>query len=302
VLIDGASSGLGFAVAVEIARRGARVIMACRSGIPDKGEMVRKLSGNSDVHMLPIDFSDIDSIKHLASCIQDIGTPIDIYVCNSAVVPLESRKTKQGLEEMFMVNYFSKFIFINILIEKGCFSLPAPTPGPYPIRGKGEGKGLPRIIIVSSESHRNPEAFDWDGFGKYKEYGMKKTVELYGYYKLLLTTFARELSRRLNPEGKTNFSVFSLCPGPINSNIGREAPAFFGPLLKLVFFLFFRSPEKAALPVIYFATSKEVEGKPFDYLFLMNRKEISDLAEDPENGKRLWDISEQLRKMVCDGD
>jgi NAD(P)-dependent dehydrogenase (short-subunit alcohol dehydrogenase family) len=276
--------------------------MACRSGIPDKGELVKKISGNNDVHMLPVDFADIKSIQDLVSSIQHQFAPIDIYICNAAVVPLESRKTKQGLEEMFMVNYFSKFIFINLLLEKGCFGKSAdgsqqskaPTPHPSPNWGRGRGKGLPRIIIVSSESHRNPKEFDWDGFGKYKDYGIKKTVELYGYYKLLLTTFAMELSGRLNPDGEKNYSVFSLCPGPINSRIAREAPGLFQPLLKLVFTLFFRSPEKAAVPVVYLASSKELEGKPFDYLFLMNRKDIDELASDPENGKKLWELSEKL--------
>jgi len=121
VLIDGASSGLGFAVAVEVARRGARVIMACRSGIPAKGEEVKNLTGNSDIHMLHVDFSDQKSIQHLASSIQHQFAPLDIYICNAAVVPLESRKTAQGLEEMFMVNYLSKFLFINLLLDKGCF-------------------------------------------------------------------------------------------------------------------------------------------------------------------------------------
>ncbi|MEI6900900.1 MAG: hypothetical protein WCL00_13560, partial [Bacteroidota bacterium] len=45
VLVDGSSSGLGFAIAVDVAKRGAKVIMACRSGIPEKGEMVKRLSG-----------------------------------------------------------------------------------------------------------------------------------------------------------------------------------------------------------------------------------------------------------------
>jgi NAD(P)-dependent dehydrogenase (short-subunit alcohol dehydrogenase family) len=302
VLIDGASSGLGFAVATEVARRGARVIMACRSGIPEKGEEVKKLSGNNDVHMLQVDFSDQSSIQHLASRIQNQYAPVDIYICNAAVVPSESRKTLQGLEEMFMVNYLSKFIFINLLIEKGCFRQSAVDSQQSAVGSRHPASSIQhpasRIIIISSESHRNPGKFDWDGFGKYKEYGMQKTVELYGYYKLLLTTFTRELSRRLNPEGETNCSVFSLCPGPINSRIAREAPVLFQPLLGLVFYLFFKSPDKAAVPVIYLTASKEMEGKPFDYLFLMNRKEIALLAEDPENGKRLWELSDNLRKQL----
>ena len=119
-------------------------------------------------------------------------------------------------------------------------------------------------------------------------------MELYGYYKMLLVTFARELSRRLNPEGVVNTSVFALCPGPVNSNIAREAPAFFQPLLKMIFSLFFKSPAKAAVPVVYLAASPDVEGVSFDYLFLMSRQAIDKKAEDAANGRHLWDVSEQL--------
>ncbi|MEI7982290.1 MAG: SDR family NAD(P)-dependent oxidoreductase [Bacteroidota bacterium] len=321
VLVDGSSSGLGFAIATDCARRGARVVMACRSGIPEKGEKIKKMTGNQDVHMLPVDFSDIRSIRHLVSAIHDQFAPVDILICNAGIVPKQSRKTPQGLEEMFMVNYFSKFVFVNLMLGDGNFN---PTPGPsprregsigYPASGiqhsayrnapppapPPEGRGaagiqnpVPRIIFVASESHRNPEKFEWEAFGNYRDYSIGKSIELYGYYKLLLTTFACELSRRLNPDQKTRYSVFAMCPGPVNSNIAREAPVLFQPLLKVVFGIFFKSPAKAAIPVIYLAASKDVEGKPFDYLFLMSRKEIDEKAADPENGKCLWELSEDL--------
>jgi hypothetical protein len=92
--------------------------------------------------------------------------------------------------------------------------------------------------------------------------------------------------------------VFSLCPGPVNSSIAREAPGVFQPVMKLVFAMFFKSPEKAAEPVLYLACSKRQEGKPFDYLFRMTRKPIDELAEDEANGKKLWEMSENLIKSV----
>ncbi|MCX6245218.1 MAG: SDR family NAD(P)-dependent oxidoreductase [Bacteroidetes bacterium] len=280
VLVDGASSGLGFAVAVEVARRGAKVIMACRSGIPAKGEEAKRRSGSENIHMLPVDFSDLESIRKLVSDLHDQFGSIDILICNAGIVPKKSRKTSQGLEEMFMVNYFSKFVFVNLLLERGCFNLIHP-----------------RIIFVASETHRNPKEFDWDSFGVYKDYTIQKSIELYGYYKLLLTTFAVELSRRLN-QGSAGFPVFALCPGPVNSNIGREAPKIFQPLMKMIFAIFFRSPEKASKPVIYLATSGDVADKTFDYLFLMSRKEVNEMAADPGNGQRLWTLSEQLQKKL----
>jgi NAD(P)-dependent dehydrogenase (short-subunit alcohol dehydrogenase family) len=285
VLVDGASSGLGFAVAVEVARRGAKVIMACRSGIPGKGQEVKRHSGSGDIHMLPVDFSDVASIHRLVSDIHDQFGQIDILICNAGLVPKKSRKTPQGLEEMFMVNYLSKFIFVNLLLKENCF--------------RHSGSTHPRIVFVSSETHRNPKEFDWDSFGIYKDYTINKSIELYGYYKLLLTTFAVELSRRLNSTGIT-CSVFALCPGPVNTNIGREAPKIFLPLMKLIFSIFFKSPARAAIPVVYLAASPDLENKPFDYLFLMSRKEVSDNALDPQNGEKLWKLSEMLVNSLSD--
>jgi NAD(P)-dependent dehydrogenase (short-subunit alcohol dehydrogenase family) len=320
VLVDGASSGLGLAVAKECARRGANVIMACRSGIPGQGERVKKASGSDKVTMLHVDFSDVPSIQQLVKDVKQIS-PVDIFICNAGIVPKESRKTAQGLEEMFMVNYLSKFIFVNLLLRNGCFSKGFPigievndnrrdaetqrpdkqTPSSPLLRDfvvQTESLHNPRIIFVSSESHRNPEKFDWDSFGVYKPYGIGRSVELYGYYKLLLTTFSVELSRRLNRNSASPFPVFALCPGPINSNIGREAPLIFQPLLKLVFAIFFKSPARAAIPVIYLAASNDQEGKSFDYFFLMSRKDVDEKAMDPANGKRLWELSENLAKSL----
>lgn len=280
VMVDGASSGLGFAVAIQIAQRGARVIMACRSGIPGKGEEVKRRTGNGNIEMIHVDYSDSRSIDELVRTVKERYAPLDIVISNAAMVPSHSRKTAQGLEEMFMVNYLSKFIMINGLIREDCFN--------------HAGERKPRIVFVSSESHRHPPEFNWDAFGVYKEYSMNKTVEYYGYYKLLLTTFTYELSRRLQANGKKPVSVFALCPGPVNSNIAREAPGVFQPVMKLVFAMFFKSPRKAAEPVLYLAISKDLEGKPYDYLFKMSRKEIDAMAADPDNGKKLWRMSEEL--------
>lgn len=282
VLITGASSGLGFEAAVQLAERGANVFMACRSGIPEKGEIVKQLSGSNKVQMLSVDLSDMESINMLVNDLKSNSVKLDVLICNAAVVPSGSRKTLQGVEEMFMVNYLAKYLLIRLLIEYNVLRFEDPL--------------IPRIIFVSSESHRNPKAFDWENFGKYKAYSMGKTVELYGYYKLLMTTFANELSRRLNTGTRTKCSVFALCPGPVNSNIAREAPAIFKPLLKLVFSIFFRSPRKAVKPVVYFSCSGQVEGTAIDYLFLMSRKEMDEKAVSEENGRKLWEYTANFLK------
>ena len=284
VLITGSSSGLGFATAVEMASRGAHVIMAVRSGIPKKGEEVKRLSGSKKVDMIPMDLSKLETLKSFTLELKEKFGSIDIIVCNAAMVAKNSRAVKEGQDEMFVVNYFAKFLLAKELLDGNLLNR--------------EGRELPRIIFVASESHRNASAYDWDGFGTYEPYGIKQSVATYGYYKLLLLTMASELSRRLNQEGKVQCSVFALCPGPVNSNIAREAPLLFQPLLKLVFGIFFRSPKKACRPVVYMAASKELEGSTGNYMFLMQKKDMDEKATNSENGMRLWELSEQLQKKI----
>ncbi len=284
VMITGASSGLGLATAIELARRGAHVIMAIRSGIPVRGEEVRRKSGSDKVDMIHMDLSDLESLAGFTEEVKLRFGPVDIVVCNAAMVANKSRAVKQELDEMFVVNYFAKFLLAGRIVDGDFLNHLGPD--------------LPRIIFVASESHRNPSAFEWDKFGRYEPYGIKQSVAMYGYYKLLLLTMVSELSRRLNREGKVQCSVFALCPGPVNSNIAREAPRIFQPLLKLVFGIFFRSPEKACSPVIYLAASKELEGKTGSYMFLMQEKTMDDKATDPQNGLRLWELSEKLEKQI----
>jgi NAD(P)-dependent dehydrogenase (short-subunit alcohol dehydrogenase family) len=280
VLITGASSGLGFAVARQLAALDAELIMAVRSGIPEKGDEVKKRASSNKVHMLFVDLADFKSIQNLVEKVKsDFGT-IDILICNAAVVVKEARKTSYGLDEMFTVNYLAKFFLVNSLLRENCFNT--------------HSKSLPRIIFVSSESHRNPKEFEWGTFGQFTPHNMAKTVDRYGYYKLLLTTFAQELERRINRDLKPAFSIFTLCPGPVNTNIAREAPSFVQPLMKLIFKLFFNSPEKAAEPVVYLSASTDMEGINKDYLFLMSRRAVDDKASDQRNGAQLWQETEQL--------
>ena len=78
VMITGSSSGLGLAAAKDLACLGAEVIMAVRSGIPERGEEVKQASGSDKVHMLHVDLSDFDSIKKLVADVKSQFGKINI--------------------------------------------------------------------------------------------------------------------------------------------------------------------------------------------------------------------------------
>ena len=289
ILVTGANSGLGKGIAMRLAKRGAHVIMACRSGIPEAGDAVRAASGNQDVEMMHVDLSDFESIAAFCDELRDRHVTLDAAVFNAGVVPVTSRKNKHGLELMFAVNFLAKFVVLGRLLRDGVI--------PNEVYGhNSRPDDPPRIIFVSSETHRSSIPIDFDSFGVPVEYGVADGVKYYGLSKLHLTTYFQELSRRLNAGngGDPDVCVHALCPGAVNSNMAREAPAWLKPILKPVMTLFFQSPEKASVPVDYLICADEMGAKSGVYMHMMRVKDSSEASMNPKNGALLWSKTEQL--------
>ncbi len=285
-LVTGANSGLGFAVAAEMARRGARVIMACRRDIPGAGFRVEQLTGSKQVEMRYLDLSKIDSIHDFCNSLKQDGIRIDITILNAGVALPKARKTPSGLEEMFLVNYLSNVILTNLLMTSGTIDISGKNPG-----------FLPRVIFISSDSHQGSSYIDYDEFGKYYDYGPSKGISNYSYFKLVMNTYATELSRRVNQDG-IKAGIHAMCPGPVHSNIIKEAPFLLRVTLKSIFSVIFRSPAKAALPVVYMSISPDYEGKTNEYLHMFRIKKMDPKVYIPEEGAKLWDRSAELWKSV----
>jgi hypothetical protein len=82
-----------------------------------------------------------------------------------------------------------------------------------------------------------------------------------------------------------------ICPGPVHSNIIKEAPWLLRVILGGIFKIIFKSPKKAALPVVYMSISPDYEGKTEQYLHMFNPKEMDFKCYLPEEGKKLWERS-----------
>lgn len=283
VLITGANSGLGFALATEATKRGAKVIMACRRQIPEAGEKVKQLSGSNNVEMMYLDLSKIDTIHALVDQLHSRKINLDISILNAASAAPRSRKTDSGQDELFLVNYFSNFILVNLLLSKGLI-LP-------------DDNKQPRLLFISSDSHRGSTNIDYNEFGRYFDYGVSKAISNYSYFKLVLNTFATELSKKLN-QGKTQVQVNLICPGPVNTNIIRETPFLIRVALRSIFSIIFRSPTKAAQPVIYLASSGDFENKTNEYLHMFIPKKMDEKVYDDDEGQKLWNESVKLWKEI----
>ena len=283
-LITGSSSGLGFAAAKNMAKMGADLMMAVRSGIPQKGEEVKKISGSQSVKMEYVDLADFSTIDSMILRLKEAGVKLDVVVFNAGMFPSVSRSSDDGLDLMFKVNYLSTFYLVHQLIEHSLIKLDTKEPA--------------RFVFVSSESHRSFSGeVDLSDFGKYKEYTTTKVIKYYGYYKFLLNAFIVELNRRLT-ERSIPISVFALCPGAVNTNIARESPSWLKPILWIVFGLFFQSPHKASAPILFLSASRKLTDNSNVYVHMKTIKEMSEPSYDTGIGKRVWGETERLLSVL----
>ncbi len=281
-LVTGANSGLGKAVAIDLAARGGHVLMACRGGHPDAGKDVKAASGSDRVEMLWVDLSDVRSVHRLCDELRERKTRIDIAVLNAGLMPRRARRTPQGFEAMFAVHFLANRVLVDRWLKDGM------------LRPATRIEEAPRIVLVSSEAHRSAEPIDFDRFGAFANYGLRDGLKHYGASKLVLSTFATELSRRLNQDDGEHVAVHSLCPGPVHSAIARETPMLLKPLVYPVMKFFFLTPAKAAAPVSHLCCSNEAGRRSGIYLHMLREKQPSEVAANRSNGARLWEASETL--------
>ena len=104
---DRREPGLGKAVAIDLARRGGRVVMACRRGHPEAEAEVKRHSGSDTVEMLTVDLSDMRSVHRLCDELKERNIGLDIAVLNAGLAALRARRTPQGFETMFAVHFLA---------------------------------------------------------------------------------------------------------------------------------------------------------------------------------------------------
>ncbi len=277
-LVTGANSGLGKAMAIELARRGCSVIMGCRKEYLNELAEIKAASENDKVSLRVVDLASFDSVDRFCGQLGDEKVSLDFVMCNAGMASGGDLVTQDGIPRILQVNCFSYARMIRNFLAMGI------------IRQELHCAGKPRIIFTSSTRHRSSPSIDLDQFGVMPRPRFGDVFKVYGLSKLYMMGYAWELGRRLMVENKPMVSVFAFCPGPFRSRIGEDL-GFWGNLAMSRLPV---SPQKAAWPAIYLACSAEMDGKTLVYYHKRKQEEPDRRVTDPVRGARIWEMTNQL--------
>ncbi|XP_076461504.1 retinol dehydrogenase 12-like [Babylonia areolata] len=278
-IITGANAGIGFVTAMELAKRNARIILACRNKkrAEEAREAIVQATGNGNVVVRELDLSRLSSVKQFCEEVIKEEESVNILVNNAGVVGLPFSMTEDGLEVNFATNYFGPFLLTNLLLEK----LKASAPS--------------RIINVSSVVQQMGK-IDLDNLRAEKYF---RTHEVYFNSKLANLLFTRELARRLAASGVTDVTTVCLHPGSVRTGLLDNMPFYVRLPLRL-FRVFLLTPIEGVQTTLYCALADEVKdmsGKYFTQCQMAERK-VNPLANDQKLCKELWDASCRLTKFT----
>lgn len=264
-LVTGANTGIGRATATDLAERGGRVYLACRS--PEKGRRaaadIAAATGNHGVTFLHLDLADLASVRRCAEEFLATGEPLHVLINNAGVGGLRGI-TKDGFELAFGINHLGHFALTAALLDRLAASAPS------------------RVVTVASELHYRAKGVDFDAVRRRTD-TFVATSE-YAVSKLCNVLFSAELARRVQGRGIT---TYALHPGAVATEIYRRAP---WPLRKLMT-LRMLSPEQGARTSLFCATDDSVAADSGHYYDLCRAREPSSVAT-PELALALWERSE----------
>lgn len=281
VVVTGANSGLGYLTSLELATRGARVIMTVRD--PEKGRQagarILGMRPKGSVEMRQLDLANLDQVKAFADQLLTAGTHIDVLVNNAGIMMPPYSRTRQGHELQFGVNHLAHFALTGLLL-------------PLMLGGRDS-----RVVTISSDLHRRGR-IQFDDLAGRRNYGR---IAFYAQSKFANVLFALELDRRLRAAGLPLKSLLAH-PGYAATNLQMSGPSGILKLFMRFGNRFLAQPaEMGVLPQLFAAAAREAVSGQFigpDGLNEMKGHptivQPVDAARDESLARRLWELSEAL--------
>lgn len=250
-LVTGANSGIGYYTALELARKGAHVLLACRNNAKGDAALARLKAEvpGARVDVVSLDLASLESVRKFAEAEDALGLPLDLLINNAGVMaPKQRLETTDGFELQFGTNVLGHFALTALL-------LPA-------LERAASGAQRPRVVTLASIAHKKGQ-LDFDDLQSSNLYS---PMGAYRQSKLADLMFGMELARRLQAAGPTASRILSVVahPGVANTPLFQtgEHPALekmvrraFGVMIGA----FLNTDVQGAVPTLFAATAPDAE-------------------------------------------
>lgn len=263
-IVTGANTGIGKVTAKELARRGARVVLACRSKSKTEPviEEIKQETGNQQVDFVALDLSDLKSVRACAEQLLAKEPKIHGLINNAGLVAKRGAKTVDGYQMTFGTNHLGHYLLTRLLLDR--------------MTQTGEA----RIVNVASHSHYRAKDIDWAAVTRANQtiVGMKE----YEVSKLANVLFTKELARRLEGSKVTAYAVH---PGTVATDVWRRVPPPFRWIMKK----WMITPEEGATSTLVCATDPDLAAQTGRYYTVGGKeKRPNKVADDTQLASALW--------------
>ncbi|XP_030318295.1 dehydrogenase/reductase SDR family member 13 [Calypte anna] len=270
-IVTGGSGGIGAATALELARGGARVVLAARSA--SRGEAtarrIRTETGNPNVRFMHLDLASLRSVRAFASAFLRQEPHLHLLINNAGVSA--GGTTEDGFSLSFQVNHLGHFLLTQLLLERLQSSAPS------------------RVVIIASSAHCAGR-LRLNALG-HPPPGMFSTFQDYCDSKLANVLHARELATCLQG---TEVTCYAVHPGFVDTELFRHTPLWLKPLWLPLVRCFFRTAAEGARTPLHCATQDGIEPLSGRYFANCHPQEPWPLARDDRLAQALWEASERL--------
>jgi retinol dehydrogenase-13 len=276
VVITGATSGIGYLVALKFASMGARLICINRNKKKSEAlEQEIKEKYNGECRSIIADLSSLEETHKAADQLLELSEPIELLIHNAGVFLTKRELTDDGIEKVFMVHYLSSFI-IN-----------------YKLLGKLKSQEKSRILLISSEGHRFAA---WglrldDLFWEKRRYSGLKS---YGSAKLAQLQSMLVFDEKLKNSGAT---INAMHPGAVKTQTGQENGRLYKWYKRNILDKTLRPASISADAIYYLGVSTEIEKVSGKFFNLTKLEDPAPPALDMEVAKKLWDMSINMAKL-----
>ncbi|XP_017152219.1 retinol dehydrogenase 12 [Drosophila miranda] len=274
VIVTGCNTGIGKETVLELARRGAKVYMACRD--PGRCEAARieimDRTQNQQLFNRSLDLGSLESVRNFVARFKAEESRLDLLINNAGIMACPRSLTADGYEQQLGVNHLGHFLLTNLLLDR----LKQATPS--------------RIVVVSSAAHL---------FGRVNREDLmseRKYSKFFGAYsqsKLANILFTRKLSTLLKDTGVT---VNCCHPGVVRTELNRHfaGPAWMKSALQVVSLYFFKTPKAGAQTTLRLALDPSLESSTGGYYSDSMRFPLVPWARSTDTADWLWRESERL--------